>query len=117
MKFGMTRWKIVPSYSATPCIFLCVVGLVQSFVPVDKPMKLDTPMGAFFGYRVQVIFPTVVSMMAIGSGAFSSAGAGFFAAAARCGGTVVAGLACAHADQENATRTSASPSVRCMQTP
>src|SRR5215468_2193536 len=117
MKFGMTRWKIVPSYSATPCIFLCVVGWVQSFVPVDKPMKLATPTGASFGYRVQVILPTVVSMMAIGSGVFSSTGAAFFAAAARCGGVVVAGLAWAYAEQENATMTRASPSVRCMQTP
>src|SRR6516165_7634276 len=66
MKSGITRWKMVPSYSGTPC-FLAPEGLVQSFVPLARPTKFSTPTGATFGNNVQCILPAVVSMIASGS--------------------------------------------------
>ena len=61
----ITRWKIVPSYSGTPCFFACEMGLVQSLVPFDSPMKLATPMGASLGKSSQDMSPAVVWMMAV----------------------------------------------------
>src|SRR6266496_781326 len=66
MKSGMTRWKIVPLYRGTPCILRRVAGAVQSFVPFARPMKFATPIGALSGNSVQVSFPAVVSMIAVG---------------------------------------------------
>src|ERR1700716_964153 len=43
------------------------MGLVQSFVPVARPMKFSTPIGATFGNSVQCRSPAVVWMMAVGS--------------------------------------------------
>src|SRR5580698_4190869 len=42
------------------------MGLVQSFVPVARPMKLATPIGALSGKSVQVSLPAVVSITAVG---------------------------------------------------
>src|SRR5580692_7762445 len=42
------------------------MGLVQSLVPVAKPMKLATPIGALSGKSVQVSLPAVVSITAVG---------------------------------------------------
>src|ERR1700722_985031 len=57
---------MVPSYRGVPCFFWWVTGLVQSFVPLAKPMKLATPMGALSGKSVQVSLPAVVSITAVG---------------------------------------------------
>src|SRR6185312_14246704 len=43
-----------------------VAGLFQFFVPFASPMKFDTPIGALSGKSVQVMFPAVVSMIAVG---------------------------------------------------
>src|SRR5436305_9528879 len=66
MNPGMTRWKMVPSYSGTPCLLAPLTGFFQSFVPLASPMKLATPMGALSGNSVQFIFPAVVSITAVG---------------------------------------------------
>src|SRR5712692_6735991 len=65
MKLGITRWKMVPSYSGTPCFLAWVTGLAQSFVPSARPMKLATPMGALSGNSLHVSLPAVVSMIAV----------------------------------------------------
>src|SRR5437879_4845729 len=66
MNPGITRWKIVPSYSGTPCLVALLTGFFQSFVPEARPIKFATPMGALSGNSVHVILPAVVSMMAVG---------------------------------------------------
>src|ERR1700675_2481005 len=58
---------MVPSYSETPCFLAWETGLVQSFVPLARPMKFSTPIGAIFGNSVQCRSPAVVWMMAVGS--------------------------------------------------
>src|SRR5713226_10627480 len=78
MNSGITRWKIVPLYSGTPCILRPLAGLVQSLVPVARPMKFATPSGALSGNSVQVSLPAVVSMIAVGCAA--AAATGFFTA-------------------------------------
>src|ERR1700693_4643194 len=88
---------MVPSYSGTPCFLAWEIGLVQSFVPWARPMKLATPMGATSGNRVQVSLPAVVSMMAVGwadvvvAGLAAAVAAGFFA-----GAVLAAGVVCDH---------------------
>src|ERR1700687_1109355 len=42
------------------------MGLVQSLVPLAKPAKLATPIGALSGKSVQVSLPAVVSITAVG---------------------------------------------------
>src|SRR3954452_18451780 len=80
---------MVPLYRGTPCILRPVAGFVQSLVPFARRMKLATPIGAFLGNSVQVSFPAVVSMIAVGAGAAAVVdAAGFFGAAE------VAGLVC-----------------------
>src|ERR1700682_4132674 len=49
------------------------MGLVQSFVPVARPMKFSTPIGATFGNSVQCRSPAVVWMMAVGSAVVAGA--------------------------------------------
>src|ERR1041385_1173523 len=87
---------MVPLYRGTPCILRPVDGFVQSFVPFASLMKLATPIGAFFGKSVQVSFPAVVSMIAVGAGA-AVAVAGFF------GVPEVAGLVCDISESEKST--------------
>src|ERR1700722_9706233 len=80
---------MVPSYSGTPCLVVPLAGFLQSFVPVARPMKFCTPIGALSENSVQVIFPAVVSMIAVGL-----AGAGWVAAVAAAPGfAAVLGLA------------------------
>src|SRR5262249_28372201 len=67
MKFGITRWKIVPSYRGTPCLVTWLAGFFQSFVPFANPMKLATVSGVSFSNNVQRSFPAVVSKTAVGS--------------------------------------------------
>src|SRR5438445_9889237 len=57
---------MVPSYSGTPCLVAPLTGFLQSLVPLARPIKFATPTGALSGKSVQVILPTVVSMMATG---------------------------------------------------
>src|SRR5271168_5252999 len=66
MNPGITRWKVVPSYSGLPCIFCLVSGLVQSLVPCARSIKLATVSGASFENNLQVIRPIVVSKTAVG---------------------------------------------------
>src|SRR5271165_6000290 len=64
MKFGITRWKTVPSYKGLLCMVTPLDGFFQSLVPVARPMKLSTVIGALSGNSVQVMLPMVVSKMA-----------------------------------------------------
>src|SRR5271166_3582969 len=71
MKFGMTRWQIVPSYSGV-CIIWPVLGFFHALVPSARPMKLATVSGTLSENKVQLMLPSVVSMIAVvpfGSGA------------------------------------------------
>src|SRR3989339_511899 len=67
MKSEMTRWKIVPLYSDFPETFSPVLGLVKSIVPLDKPMKLATVLGADLGKSSTVMSPLVVLITAVAS--------------------------------------------------
>src|ERR1700737_514969 len=99
MKLGMTRWKMVPSYSGTPCFLAWEMGLVQSLVPSARPMKLATPTGALSGKRVQVSLPAAVSMTAVGPVEVVVAGLVATAAAAAgflVGAVLAAGDVCDH---------------------
>ena len=49
-----------------PCSNAPLTGFFQSFVPVARPIKFSTPIGALSGNSVQVILPAVVSMIAVG---------------------------------------------------
>src|SRR5437762_13797197 len=89
---------MVPLYRGTPCILRPVEVFVQSLVPLAKPIKLATPIGAFFGNSVQVSLPAVVSMMAAGAGAAAAVDAVGFLGAAD-----VAGLACDIKEIEKST--------------
>src|SRR6201987_315275 len=113
MNSGITRWKMVPSYSGTPCFLACVTGSVQSLVPVASPIKFATPIGAFFGNRVQFILPAVVSMTAIGSGVSSAPAA----AGVRRGAVGGECLGCDHTDRDNRPTMIASPNILRMWTP
>src|SRR5512141_3048004 len=64
---------MVPSYSGTPC-FVAPLGDFQSFVPLARPMKFATPIGALSGNSVHVILPAVVSMVAVGCDEAAAAG-------------------------------------------
>src|SRR5437868_15385773 len=64
MKFGITRWKMVPSYSGV-CLRSCVLGSTHSFLPVASPTKFATAFGVLSGNRAQVSFPAVVSKTAV----------------------------------------------------
>jgi hypothetical protein len=63
------------------CLVAPLIGFFQSFVPVARPIKFATPIGALSGNSVQVIFPAVVSMIAVGL-ALVAAAAGFVAVVA-----------------------------------
>src|SRR5262249_30181247 len=78
-------------------------GFFQSLVPLARPMKFSTPMGALSGKRLQYILPTVVSMIAVGFPAAWPAGL----AADAAGFAAVDGLA-AGAWEVCATATAAS---------
>src|ERR1041384_7950460 len=87
---------MVPSYKGTPCFLAWLAGLTQSLVPLAKPIKLATPMGALSGKSSHFILPTVVSMTAVGPvgrGATAGLAAGVVAGLA-------AGAACDHDNRE-----------------
>src|ERR1700687_823730 len=86
MNAGITRWKMVPLYSGPPCILRTVAGLVQSLVPVARPMKLATPIGAWLGNNTQVRLPILVTMIAVGCA--GAATTGFFTAGLAAGAAV-----------------------------
>src|SRR6478672_10359569 len=85
---------MVPSYSGTPC-FVAPLGDFQSFVPLARPMKFATPIGALSGNSVHVILPAVVSMVAVGCDEVPAA-AGFAAVLALAEDGAL-GAVCAHA--------------------
>ncbi len=59
MKFEITRWKIVPSYSGPdPAEF--VLGSRHSPVPSARPTKFRTVFGAWLGRRLTLMSPKVV---------------------------------------------------------
>src|SRR5256885_3643630 len=66
MKFGITRWKMVPSYRGTPCFVLPLTGFFQSLVPLARPTKFATVSGVCFSNSVQRSVPAVVSKTAVG---------------------------------------------------
>src|SRR5579864_6939577 len=74
MNPGITRWKIVPSYSGTPCLLAPLTGFFQSLVPLARPIKFSTPIGALSGKRVHIILPTLVLIIAVGFVAVAAAG-------------------------------------------
>src|SRR3954462_4862981 len=47
-------------------MFFPVVGLFHSLVPSASPMKFATPIGACLSNSLQLIWPAVVSMIAVG---------------------------------------------------
>src|SRR4051794_6253505 len=59
MKFGITRWKIVPSYSRSE-LFFPVLGCFHSRLPSARSMKFCTVFGASFSNRRQTIVPSEV---------------------------------------------------------
>jgi hypothetical protein len=66
MNSGITRWKVVPSYSDLPWIFCFELASVQSLVPWARPIKFATVSGASFENNLQVIRPIEVSKTAVG---------------------------------------------------
>src|SRR5690348_4406423 len=89
MKFGMTRWKMVPSYKGVCSLVAPLTGFFHCLVPVARPMKFLTVSGALSGYRVQVILPRLVSKRALGR--FGAAAV--VACVAGLAGVLAAGLA------------------------
>src|ERR1051326_3266999 len=89
---------MVPSYKGTPCFLAWLAGLTQSLVPLAKPIKFATPMGALSGKSSHFILPTVVSITAVGPvgrggvGATDLVAGAVGLAAGRVG--LVAGAAC-----------------------
>src|SRR5437763_10218174 len=99
MKSGITRWKMVPSYSGVLCLVAWLTGLVQSFAPVARSMKFLTVIGVSFSKSLQRSVPAVVSKTAVGSpDFFGAAVAGF--AAGLAGAAFGGASACAHAATE-----------------
>src|SRR5258708_40052788 len=66
MNSGMTRWKIVPSYKGVLCLVTPLAGFFQSFLPVARPIKFSTVIGASFSNKVQRNVPAVVLNTATG---------------------------------------------------
>src|SRR5687768_7209722 len=64
MKFGITRWKTVPSYRA-PLFRSPLHGSVHSFSPVASSTKFATVFGACSGMRRTVNEPMVVTKVAV----------------------------------------------------
>src|ERR1039457_4905229 len=63
MKSGITRWKMVPSYSLSVALTR-VVGCDHSRLPSARSMKFLTVMGASASKRRTVILPSVVEKIA-----------------------------------------------------
>ena len=59
MKSGITRWKIVPSYSLL-LDFARVVGCVHSRLPSASSMKFATVFGASFSNSRATMVPSLV---------------------------------------------------------
>src|SRR5215469_9739817 len=79
------------------------MGLVQSFVPSARPMKLSTPMGACLGKRAQCMSPALVWMMAVGLASAAAPATGV-----RAGGLAAGLVACwAVATRQSPTTTAA----------
>ncbi len=70
MKFSITRWKTVPSYSG-PLDFTPVAGCVHSLVPSASPTKFATVFGAWFGKSLITMSPRLVLRVANSSSATS----------------------------------------------
>src|ERR1700704_1787524 len=66
MNSGITRWKIVPSYKGVLCLVTPLAGFFQSFLPVARPIKFSTVIGASFSNRLQRKVPAVVLKTATG---------------------------------------------------
>src|ERR1035441_2424456 len=64
MKSGITRWKIVPSYSL-PWVGCLVRGSVHSRVPSARSTKFRTVLGAWSGKSRTVIVPRFVRSFAV----------------------------------------------------
>src|SRR4029077_8794696 len=93
MNSGITRWKIVPSYSGVLCLVTPLAGFFQSFLPVANPMKFSTVIGVSFSNSVQRRVPAEVLNTATGlpegaagflTGAFDVTGGLGFAAGTAC---------------------------------
>src|SRR5438093_13701002 len=66
MKFGITRWKTVPSYSRS--VLRCRSrGSVHSRAPVARSTKLATVFGACSGNRRALNVPMDVTNVAVGT--------------------------------------------------
>src|SRR6202035_2013803 len=63
MNSGITRWKMVPSYSRS-LLFLRETGCVHSRLPSASSTKFFTVLGASFSKRRQTIVPSLVLKMA-----------------------------------------------------
>src|SRR4051812_8248821 len=67
IKFGITRWKMVPSYRRS-LLLLRVTGCVHSRLPSASSRKFATVFGASLSKRRQTICPSVVSNVAYSPG-------------------------------------------------
>src|ERR1700753_853710 len=67
MKLGITRWKIVPSYSLSPFL----EGEFHSLAPSARPMKLATVSGASCSNSLQTMVPSEVLKVAVTGMGFS----------------------------------------------
>src|SRR5258708_34021228 len=66
MNSGMPLWKIFPSYRGVLCLVTPLGGFFQSFLPVARPIKFSTVIGASFSNRLQRKVPAVVLKTATG---------------------------------------------------
>src|SRR5262245_45691253 len=95
---------MTPSYNGLPWTTCPLMGLVQSFVPVAKPVKFVTAFGALAGNNSHRIVPIVVWMIALGDLAEMVAGGVFLGAALGCA-DAVGDAVCARAARLRDSRT------------
>src|SRR5258708_25956766 len=73
MNSGMVLWKITPSYSGRLVSIFPVKGFFHGFVPLARPMKLTTVLGAWSGNNSHFKSPAVVCRIAVGGPAGAAA--------------------------------------------
>src|SRR5689334_6292216 len=65
MKPGITRWKVSPSKNGLLVSIEPVLGFCQGFLPVARPTKFATVIGALSANRSQWNVPMLVSIVAL----------------------------------------------------
>src|SRR5689334_12113705 len=87
MKPGITRWKVSPLKDGLPPSVL-PLGLCHAFLPVARPTKLATVIGALSANSSQWNVPRLVSIAAV-SGPLPGMSAVYVARSAAVGGRTV----------------------------